>query len=181
MHRVSPAITVVLSGLALGLALTTLADEASEVRRIEAVLDDFHAAASAADGERYFSHFAADGVFLGTDGSERWTLEEFRAFADPYFSQGKGWTYHPQGRHVTVAASGESAWFDEALDSESYGACRGSGVLQKHQGRWKIEQYNLSIPMPNALAKDFVARIRQHASSRHDDPDDPAPGDPDSD
>ena len=36
------------------------------VEAVAAVLDDWHAAAAAADEERYFSHFASDGVFLGS-------------------------------------------------------------------------------------------------------------------
>ena len=45
-------------------------------RQVEAVLDDFHAAAAASDEARYFDHFSAEGVFLGTDATERWTLGE---------------------------------------------------------------------------------------------------------
>src|SRR5688572_14940434 len=47
------------------------------------VLDDFHAAAAASDLDRYFGHFAARGVFLGTDASERWDVAAFRAYAAP--------------------------------------------------------------------------------------------------
>src|SRR5262245_50227026 len=64
------------------------------------VLDQFHDAASKADGTRYFSYLAPEAVFLGTDGTERWTKEEFRAYAEPYFSKGKGWTFVPRDRHV---------------------------------------------------------------------------------
>ena len=39
---------------------------------VRAVLDDWHAAAAASDEARYFDHFADDGVFLGTDATERW-------------------------------------------------------------------------------------------------------------
>lgn len=138
------------------------AEEADEVAKIEAVLDDFHAAASAADEERYFSHFAVSGVFFGTDASERWTRDQFRAYAHPHFSQGKGWTYHPRDRHVALSADGASAWFDELLDNDKYGECRGTGVLQRYGGEWKIERYHLTIPMPNELAQDLVARIREH-------------------
>ena len=35
-------------------------------------LDDFHDAAAHADEARYFGHFAAGAVFLGTDATERW-------------------------------------------------------------------------------------------------------------
>ncbi|MCP3956743.1 MAG: nuclear transport factor 2 family protein [bacterium] len=150
-------------------AIAPAADGKKEVERIEAALDDFHAAASEADEERYFGHFAPHGVFLGTDGTERWTSEEFRGFVHPYFSAGKGWTYTPRDRHVALAADGRTAWFDEMLDNAAYGECRGTGVLQRHGEDWKIEQYNLSIPMPNDLAKDFVARIRDHAGAGADE------------
>ena len=147
------------------LSLTVLAAGASagetEVTKIEAVLDDFHAAASEAAEERYFSHFAASGVFFGTDATERWTRDEFRVYVHPYFSQGKGWTYHPRDRHVAISANGDTAWFDEMLDNDKYGECRGTGVLQRYDGEWKIEQYHLTIPIPNELAADFVAKIRE--------------------
>jgi hypothetical protein len=42
------------------------------------------------------------------------------------------------------------------------GPCRGSGVLVKQDGAWKIAQYNLSVPIPNDLMKDFKARIEAH-------------------
>ncbi len=140
----------------------------TEVEKIEAVLDDLHAAASDADEQRYFSHFAASGIFLGTDAGERWTLEEFRAYAHPHFSQGKGWTYHPRDRHVALSADGDSAWFDEVLDNDKYGQCRGTGVLQRYDGKWRIELYHLTILIPNELAQDFVAKIREHAGKQAD-------------
>jgi len=133
----------------------------NEVAPVEAVLDAFHAAASAADEERYLAVLAPHAVFLGTDGSERWEGEDYRAFVHRYFSQGKGWTYVPSSRSITVAADGRTAWFDERLENEWYGECRGTGVLQLREGEWKIEQYNLTIPIPNDLAADVVAKIRE--------------------
>ena len=124
------------------------------------VIDAFHAAASKADEEAYFDLMAPNGVFLGTDATENWNKAAFRAFAHPYFSQGKGWTFTPRSRHLYLSRDRQVAWFDELLDSATYGECRGSGVLEKLDGRWKIAQYHLTIPMPNDLAKDFVARIR---------------------
>ena len=132
----------------------------NEVVPVETVLDAFHAAASAADEERYLAVLAPHAVFLGTDGGERWEGDEYRAFVHRYFSQGKGWTYVPSSRSITVAADGRTAWFDERLENEWYGECRGTGVLQLHEGEWKIEQYNLTIPIPNELAAEVVARIR---------------------
>lgn len=126
---------------------------------INGVLDDFHDAASKADESRYFAHFSPDGVFLGTDATERWDVPAFRTWAHPHFAIGKGWTFTSLDRHVTV--NGDSAWFDERLENSSYGECRGSGALRRIAGQWKVAQYNLTIPIPNALAKDFVARIRE--------------------
>lgn len=132
----------------------------NEIVRIEAVLDGFHAAASSADESEYLALLAPDAVFLGTDGGERWAGETYRAFIHSYFSRGIGWTYTPAQRSVAVAVDGGTAWFDERLENDSYGACRGTGVLQLRDGEWRVEQYNLTIPIPNELAGEVVARIR---------------------
>ncbi|HTE05550.1 MAG TPA: nuclear transport factor 2 family protein [Planctomycetota bacterium] len=157
------------AGLALALLLAGCAastarlpeDTAADVQRdAAAVLDALHAAASRADGESYFALFAPDAVFLGTDATERWSIEEFRAYAQPYFSRGQGWTYVPTERHVVAAPGGQVAWFDERLASDKYGEVRGSGVLLRGAAGWRIAQYNLALPVPNELAADLVARIR---------------------
>lgn len=138
--------------------------EDDDADRIARVLDDLHDAASKADADRYFALFAESAVFLGTDASERWTLEQFKAYAKPHFDAGRGWTYlpRPDSRHIEVR--GDAAWFDELLDNAKYGQCRGSGVLLKHpDGRWLIAQYNLSVPIPNDLLPDVAQMIRQRA------------------
>jgi len=125
---------------------------------VNAAIDAYHAAASAADLEGYIGLMAPGGVFLGTDATERWDRDEFRAFCEPYFAAGRGWTYVPRDRHVEVA--GRVAWFDEILANEAYGTLRGSGVLTRHAGGWRIEQYNLAFLVPNDVAKEVVERIR---------------------
>lgn len=133
---------------------------APDISAINRVVDDWHHAAAVADEPKYFGYAAPEFVFLGTDATERWDLASFRAFAHPYFAAGKAWTFVPRDRHVAIAGDGNTAWFDELLDSASYGVCRGTGVLRNVGGEWKIAQYNLSIPIPNALAKKFVEEIR---------------------
>src|SRR5437764_7752082 len=59
--------------------------------QIDKMLDDWHDAAAKSDESRYFAHFADNAVFLGTDATERWNVPAFRAYAHPYFLQGKGW------------------------------------------------------------------------------------------
>jgi len=136
---------------------------------VAAVLDAFHNAAARADEKAYFDLLAPEAVFLGTDATERWDRAAFQAFAHPYFAKGQGWTFKPRDRHVDFSARGDLAWFDELLDSESYGECRGTGVLERIGDRWLVRQYHLTIPMPNDLAKEFVARIRE-AAGRHRQP-----------
>ncbi len=140
-------------------ALFDRAVDTAERAEVEAVLDDWHDAASKADGERYFGHMCADAVFLGTDASERWTLAEFRAYAEPRFSRGQGWTYTPRERHVFLAPG--VAWFDERLWNEKYGECRGTGVLREEDGRWRIAQYNLAFPVPNELVNGFLELLEK--------------------
>ena len=134
----------------------------AEAASVERVLDAMHAAASKADGETYFATFTADGRFIGTDATERWSLPEFRAYAMPYFSQGKGWTYRPTARTVTIAPVDCRcvAWFDEVLDNDAYGTTRGSGVLRLTDDGWKIEQYVLSFAVPNDRARAVVDAIK---------------------
>ena len=132
---------------------------------IEAVLDDFHNAASEADSARYFGHFTEDAIFFGTDLTERWTLEEFQAYAGPYFSKGVGWTYVPQHRAVFV--NGSTAWFDETLLNEAFGLTRGTGVLTFDGERWRLAQYHLTLPVPNALIYKLVEMIK--AQEQHEE------------
>ena len=131
---------------------------------VESTLSALHAAASRADGAAYFELFTPDAVFIGTDVAERWMLAQFRAYAAPIFAQGRGWTYtlRPGTRHIAVAPDGRTAWFDEVLDSASYGTSRGTGVLVLTPQGWRIAQYHLTFPIPNDLAGEITARIRAH-------------------
>jgi ketosteroid isomerase-like protein len=143
--------------VALALApATALADEDA----IAAALDAFHAAASRADQQAYFDLMTENVVFLGTDASERWQGQAFRDFVRQYFPKGRGWTYVPTDRHIDLAPDGSWALFDELLDNEKLGQCRGSGVLLRTEGGWKIAQYNLSVPVPNAIVLDVAGQIR---------------------
>ena len=159
------------AGLVLLLAALPAACQAAPARRAadatpETTLDALHAAASRADGQVYFGLFTPDAVFIGTDATERWDLAAFRAYCEPYFARGQGWTYVPVERHVVRSPGSDMAWFDERLNNEKYGETRGSGVLLKSGGRWRVAQYVLSLPVPNELAADLVERIRAQPESR---------------
>src|SRR5512140_764347 len=144
------------------------AQASSPVKAINFTLDQLHDAASKADGKRYFNLFTDDAFYIGTDAAERWTIKEFRAFAEPYFAKGTGWTYKPRSRHVIVAdiPCHCIAWFDELIDSQSYGTSRGTGVLVLKDGAWKISQYALTFPIPNDLAKGMTNEIKAFEAKR---------------
>jgi hypothetical protein len=139
------------------LALPAMAQ--TPAAQVAAVLDDWHHAAAVADEARYFGHFAANGVFMGTDATERWTVSEFRAWAKPHFQSKKAWSFKPRDRHIAFSEDGSTAWFDEMLDTPNLGVCRGSGVLVRQSAQWKIAQYNLSIAIPNSIADALVKQI----------------------
>jgi len=157
-------LVLLLAGLSAGCSATP-AHRAADATP-EGTLDALHAAASRADGAAYFALFAPDAVFIGTDATERWDLAAFRAYCEPYFARGQGWTYVPVERHVVRSPGSDMAWFDERLNNEKYGETRGSGVLLKSGGRWRVAQYVLSLPVPNELAADLVERIRAQPESR---------------
>jgi hypothetical protein len=124
-------------------------DEAVSTKRaIGTVLDDWHDAAAKADEARYFGHLDDDSMFLGTDASERWDKRAFLAYSHPHFEKGKAWTFRSTRRDV-VLDSEVLAHFDEDLETKGLGPARGSGVLMKRNGRWRILQYNLTITVPN--------------------------------
>jgi len=129
---------------------------------VGAVLDDWHLAAAQADETRYFGHLREGAVFLGTDATERWTKAEFQVWAHPFFKRGKAWAFNAKERNFAFSPDGNTAWFDEALETPNMGPARGSGVLVKEHGRWRIAQYNLSVPIPNALMDRVKVQIEAH-------------------
>ncbi len=153
---------LILATLITSSALPASAQTAGSEAAIDSTLDQFHRAASKADGAGYFALFTDDAIYIGTDANERWTVKEFRSFAMPYFARGKGWTYKPRERHVVIAdiPCRCVAWFDELLDSESYGTSRGTGTLMLKDGSWKISQYALTFPIPNDLSKGMTTEIK---------------------
>lgn len=126
-----------------------------EKAKIEAMLDAWHQAAADADFEAYFDKMTPDGVFLGTDATENWQNQAFRAFSKPYFDKGKAWSFTPVERNIYLDEEKGLAWFDELLDTQMK-LCRGSGVVKKMKGEWKIAHYVLSIAVPNENVKEVV-------------------------
>lgn len=137
----------------------TTAQINSEKEVINSILDNWHRAASEANFEAYFKLMSNDGVFIGTDATENWQNEAFRAFSKPYFDKGKAWGFTAIERNIYTNKSNNFAWFDELLDTQMK-ICRGSGVLEKVNGEWKIKHYVLSISIPNESVND-VTKLKE--------------------
>ena len=95
--------------------------------KLDALLDGLHQDAHEGKFESYFDRYSSDAVFLGTDKTERWTIEEFKSYAKPAFSDGHGWTYAVVERNWE--GDGNTRWFDEILLNEKLGHCRGLVLL----------------------------------------------------
>ena len=119
------------------------------------VLNAWHKAAAEAKFDAYFGLMTTDAIFAGTDPTEHWDYEAFKKYAKPHFDKGKAWNFTAIQRNIYVSDAGDIAWFDELLDTQMK-ICRGSGVLKKQNGHWKIAHYVLSIAIPNDNTDEVV-------------------------
>jgi ketosteroid isomerase-like protein len=128
-------------------------------KKINTTLDSWHKAAANAEFDNYFSFMTSSGVFIGTDATENWQIDAFKAFSKPYFDKGKAWNFTSLQRNIYFDKSQNTAWFDELLDTQMK-ICRGSGVLIKEGNTWKIAHYVLSMTIPNDNL-DEVVKIKE--------------------
>lgn len=145
---------IVLSICLFGTACTKV-DQKQESVDIIRTLDNWHAAAAKADYDAYFGYFADSAVFIGTDPTENWNIESFRVWSKSFFDRGKAWSFKAVERNIYFSENGKTAWFDELLDTQMK-ICRGSGVLEKADGNWKIRHYVLSMTVPNENTRAVV-------------------------
>jgi hypothetical protein len=129
--------------------------ENSETSKIHSLLDNWHKAAAEANFNKYFGVMTNNAIFIGTDATENWDKTAFMAYAKPYFDKGKAWNFKRIERHVYFDNSMRIAWFDELLETQMK-ICRGSGVLLKQNGEWKITQYVLSMTIPNDNTDEVI-------------------------
>lgn len=123
---------------------------------INRMLDSFNIAAANADFAAYFNYFSEDAVFIGTDATEHWSKGKFMVWAKPYFDRGETWHFKSLDRNIYFHTSGDLAWFDELLNTQMK-ICRGSGVLVRKETGWKIQQYVLSVTVPNSVIDSIVS------------------------
>lgn len=140
---------------ALFLLVAFVPAEDKEKVKINQLLDNWHKAAADANFEAYFKPMTRNAIFIGTDATENWDKAAFQAYAKPYFDKGKAWNFKRIERHIYVSQDQKTAWFDELLDTQMK-ICRGSGILLKQNGEWKIAQYVLSMTVPNEHTEAVV-------------------------
>ena len=145
------------------LSVSLQAQVEAEKKDVSTVMDAWHQAAADADFEAYFSRMTNDGVFIGTDAMENWQNADFKEFSKPYFDKGKAWSFTALQRNIYLNEAKDMAWFDELLDTQMK-LCRGSGVLKKIDGEWKIAHYVLSIAIPNENV-DAVVSLKKEKDS----------------
>ena len=130
---------------------------------INSQLEKWHKAAADADFEAYYDLMTEDAVFIGTDADENWQLDQFKAYAKPYFDKGKAWSFTTLERTVYHPKKSKIAWFDELLDTQM-GICRGSGVMRLDGKNWKVQHYVLSIAVPNENVSELTQIKKEHDS-----------------
>jgi hypothetical protein len=134
------------------LTLLMFLQSVSAEEKLDALIDGLHDDAHKGNFKSYFNRYSPNAVFLGTDKTERWTIEEFKGYAEPAFADGHGWTYKVVKRNW--GGEGNFRWFDEILFNEKLGHCRGTGVTKLINDEWKIVHYALTMLVPNSIAAD---------------------------
>lgn len=129
--------------------------KAQETAKLDQLIDKWHGYASVADFDQYFGLMTDQFVFLGTAPGERWTKEAFAAFSKPYFDKGTAWDFKSSNRVWIYSKNKKIAWFDEDLETWMEG-CRGSGIMVKEKGQWKLAYYNLTVLIENEKIEQFI-------------------------
>ena len=148
--------------LACCMLLCSLAAHADPAlkRQVNAFVDRWHADAANSRAV-YFDKIAKDGVYIGTDKTERWRRNEFKAWAKPHFKRKSAWAFKPIKRHIAYSEDKSIIWFDELLDTKM-GICQASGVLRRKGKTFEIVHYQLSMAVPNAVGKQVTRLIKDY-------------------
>jgi len=64
---------------------STWAQEAAQ-SSLDSLIDGLHKDAHEGNFETYFARYTSDAVFMGTDKTERWTIDAFKSYAAPALS-----------------------------------------------------------------------------------------------
>ncbi|VXC74539.1 nuclear transport factor 2 family protein [Massilia sp. 9I] len=135
--------------------------DAALTKQVNAFVDEWHEDAANAR-MAYFDKMAKDGVYIGTDRTELWQRDDFKAWAKKYFERKSAWSFKATRRNVYASADKLLIWFDELLDTPNMGPCMASGVIRKTAKGFEIVHYQLSMAVPNEVAGQVTKLIAEH-------------------
>ena len=148
--------------LCLGfIGIASAATDAALTKQVNAFVDEWHDDA-ANTRMAYFDKIARDGVYIGTDRTELWTRDEFKAWSKKHFDAKKAWTFKASRRNVYASADKSMIWFDELLDTKNMGHAMASGVIRKTAKGFEIVHYQLSLAVPNDVVDQVTGIIADH-------------------
>jgi hypothetical protein len=134
-------------------------DDATFKQQVNAFVDEWHDDAAHAR-LAYFDKMAQDGVYIGTDRTELWHRDDFKAWAKKYFERKSAWSFKATRRNVYFSPDKSIVWFDELLDTPNMGPCMASGVIHKTAHGLEIVHYQLSMAVPNEVSGKVTKLIR---------------------
>jgi hypothetical protein len=141
------------------LAAFAQTQDAELTKQVNAFVDEWHDDAAHAR-LAYFDKMAKDGVYIGTDKTELWHRDEFKAWAKRFFERKSAWSFHATRRNVYASADKSMIWFDELLDTQM-GVCMASGVIRKTANGFEIVHYQLSVAVPNEVNSQVVKMVKE--------------------
>jgi hypothetical protein len=136
------------------------ATEAATRAQVNAFIDEWHDDAAHAR-LAYFDKMAKDAIYIGTDKTELWNRDQFKAWAKRFFERKSAWAFKATKRHVYMSEDQKFIWFDELLDTQM-GVCQASGVIRKTAKGLEIQHYQLSIAVPNEVAGKVTKIVKEH-------------------
>jgi hypothetical protein len=125
---------------------------------VNSFINEWHSAASKADGDTFFGSMTADAIYIGTEAGERWLRDELKEWSKQYFERESAWNFKPSNREIYFSDNEDYAWFEERLDTQM-GVCHGSGVLEMTNEGWKFKHYHLSVTVPNDKIDAFIKLV----------------------
>ena len=137
--------------------------DATYRKQINTFIDQWHDDA-ANSRLAYFDKIAPHGIYIGTDKTELWNRDQFKAWAQRAFERKSAWSFKAVKRNVYMSPDRKFIWFDELLDTQM-GPCQASGVIRKTVKGFEIEHYQLSIAVPNELAKQVTKMVKEHVAA----------------
>ncbi|MCC2970500.1 nuclear transport factor 2 family protein [Massilia sp. IC2-476] len=153
----------ILAAACLALSLSATAHAATDAvltKQVNAFVDEWHDDAAHAR-MAYFDKMAEDGVYIGTDRTELWRRDEFKAWARKFFERKSAWSFKATRRNVYASPDKSVIWFDELLDTPNMGPCMASGVIRKTAKGLEIVHYQLSMAVPNEVAGKVTKLIAE--------------------